>query len=275
MSIQIGPHRLHAKSPLFVIAGPCVIESLTLTSKVARKLCNLTEQLGLPFIFKCSYDKGNRTSNSSFRGPGLVRGLKILSEIKSRFRVPVTSDIHCRTEIKLAASVLDLLQIPAFLCRQTDLLQEAARTGLPVNVKKGQFLAPWDMKAVIDKIEKAGNHNILVTERGTTFGYNNLVSDMRSIPILKSFGYPVVFDGTHSVQQPGGLGTKSGGQRQFASTLMKAAVAAGADGVFFETHPTPARAKSDAASMIALSQVERLLKDLVAIRKAINHPNEV
>jgi 2-dehydro-3-deoxyphosphooctonate aldolase (KDO 8-P synthase) len=226
----------------------------------AEKLKDICERAGLPFLFKSSYDKANRSSLSSFRGPGLDAGLKILSEVKSRLRVPVISDVHSLDEVKPASEVLDALQIPAFLCRQTDLILAASETGKPVNVKKGQFLAPWDAKNIIDKFVSTGNQNIFLTERGASFGYNNLVVDFRSLPILRSFGYPVVFDVTHSLQLPGGMGKSSGGQREFAEPLARAAVSVGVDGLFIEVHPDPDAALCDGPNMMSLDTVERLLK---------------
>ncbi|MFH1022977.1 MAG: 3-deoxy-8-phosphooctulonate synthase [Planctomycetota bacterium] len=267
--VTIGPHRIVPGKTFFVIAGPCVVESPALCREVAGTLAAATRRLGIPLIFKASYDKANRTSAGSFRGPGLAKGLSILADIRRKFGIPVTTDVHQPSEVTAVARVADLLQIPAFLCRQTDLLVAAGKSGKPVNIKKGQFLAPWDMAGAVKKVEKTGNRNILLTERGTTFGYNNLVSDMRSIPLLAEFGYPVVYDGTHSVQKPGGLGERSGGDRSLAPVLMKAAVAAGADGIFFETHPDPDRAKSDGPNMIPLDEAADLLAMLVEIRKAI------
>jgi 2-dehydro-3-deoxyphosphooctonate aldolase (KDO 8-P synthase) len=256
-------------APLLLIAGPCVIEDETTAVSIAEHLRELTRRLGIPFIFKASYDKANRSSLASFRGPGLADGLSALARIKEQLNVPVLSDVHGIEEIGPAAEVLDVLQIPAFLCRQTDLLLAAAKTGKPVNVKKGQFLAPWDMENVLAKLTAAGNRNILVTERGASFGYNNLVSDMRAIPIMQRMGFPVVFDATHSVQLPGGAGTHSGGQREFAPILAKAAAAAGADGIFLEVHPDPDRALCDGANSLYLETLADLLPRLLAIRRAI------
>lgn len=246
----------------FIIAGPCVIETEEITLQIASFLKDLSQELSIPVIFKTSYDKANRTSHRSYRGPGLKEGLRIIKKVKERFRLPVLSDVHCKEEVKEAKKVLDYIQIPAFLCRQTDLIITAAKTGLPINVKKGQFLSPWDMKNVVEKIESAGNRKIILTERGTTFGYNNLVVDMRSIPVMKSFGYPVVFDATHSVQLPGGAGDRSSGQREFVSYLAKAAVAAGADGVFLEVHPDPDRALCDGPNSLPLDELKPLIKKL-------------
>ncbi len=254
---------------LFLIAGPCVIESEQLCFEVAETLKNACQQLGIPFIFKASYDKANRTSPESYRGPGLERGLEILAKIRQQVSVPVITDVHAVDQIKPVSKVVDVIQVPAFLCRQTDLIAAVAKSGRIINLKKGQFLSPMEMGQVVRKAEYFGAKKILITERGTTFGYNNLVSDMRSIPIMKSFGYPVVFDATHSVQLPGGAGNASGGQREFAPVLAKAAIAAGADGIFMETHPDPDKALSDGPNMIPLSQVKDLLLILVRIKNAI------
>jgi len=270
--IVIDDIKVGGENPLFLVAGPCVIESREVTFQVAEALKDLTVGLEIPFIFKTSYDKANRSSVDAYRGPGLQAGLKILAEVKQRLRVPVLSDVHSVEEARVAAEVLDVLQIPAFLCRQTDLIQGAARTGKTLNLKKGQFLAPGDMKNVIKKAEAAGAQRILLTERGTSFGYNNLVSDFRSIPIMRRFGYPVVYDATHSVQLPGGLGTHSGGEREMVPFLARAAVACGVDGIFLETHPHPDEALCDGPNMIALNTVEDLLKQLLKIRAALSLP---
>ncbi len=261
-TIQIGSIALGGGAPLVLIAGPCVIESRSLALEVAETLKRMTEDLGIPFIFKSSYDKANRSSLASFRGPGLTEGLKVLQEVRETFGVPVLSDVHTSAEIAPAAAVLDVLQIPAFLCRQTDFLTQAAGTGKPVNVKKGQFMAPWDMKNVIEKLRGAGNGKVFVTERGASFGYNNLVADLRALPVIRSFGTPVIFDGTHSVQLPGGQGTASGGQREFVATLTRAAVAAGVDGIFLEVHPEPDRALCDGPTMVALKDLGALLRSV-------------
>lgn len=267
-SFNIGNERVGTDS-LFLIAGPCVIESEELCFTVARALKRITRDLSIPFIFKASYDKANRSSLTFFRGPGLKKGLQILRSVKESLNIPVTSDVHSRQEVQPASEVLDLIQIPAFLCRQTDLLVSAAKTGKPVNVKKGQFVAPWDMKNVVEKLQKSGCKKILLTERGTTFGYNNLVADMRSISLMRQFGYPVVFDATHSVQIPGGRGSCSGGERQFVAPLACAAVAAGANGIFLEVHPSPERALCDSENMLPLKSVERLLATLKRIKKLL------
>jgi 2-dehydro-3-deoxyphosphooctonate aldolase (KDO 8-P synthase) len=268
--VRVGPFSVGGDAPLLVISGPCVLESESLALTVADALRDVTDRLGLPFLFKSSYDKANRTSLDSFRGPGLTEGLAILERVRRSAGVSVISDIHGPEEAAPAAEVLDVLQIPAFLCRQTDLLAAAARTGKPVNIKKGQFLAPWDMVPAVGKVRAAGNHQILLTERGSCFGYNNLVVDFRAIPILKEkTGCPVIFDATHSVQLPGGAGTASAGQREFAPVLARAAVAAGADGVFLEVHPNPDQARCDGPNSIPLDRVEELLRRLVAIREAL------
>ena len=267
--IAIGDVKIGGDNPLVLIAGPCVIESEASALRHAKALVDITGRAGIPFIYKSSYDKANRTSIKSFRGPGLKKGLAILKKVKERFGIPVLSDVHCREEVRAAAKVLDVLQVPAFLSRQTDLILACAGTGRPVNIKKGQFLAPWDMKNVIKKIEAAGNKKIILTERGVSFGYNNLVSDMRSILIMGRYGYPVVYDATHSVQIPGGLGERSGGERGFISPLSMAAVACGADGIFVEVHEDPNKAPSDGPNMISLSDLEGLLAKLKRIEKAV------
>ena len=267
-AVTMGPVRIGGRA-LALIAGPCVIESERLCLRVAEALRKLTEQLGMPFVFKASYDKANRSSGRSFRGPGLAAGLKVLAKVKAAVGVPVLTDVHSVEEVAAAAEVCDVLQVPAFLCRQSDLLLAVAKSGRVANVKKGQFLAPGDMKNVVEKLEGAGCRRLLLTERGTTFGYNNLVSDMRSLPIMRSFGYPVVFDATHSVQTPGGAGDRSGGDARFAPVLARAAVAAGCDGVFVETHPDPASALSDGPNMISLRAMRGVLESLSAIREAL------
>lgn len=258
-------------NPLLIIAGPCVIESEEITLHTAEKLKEICVSLDLPFIFKCSFDKANRTSMSSYRGPGIEKGLRILADIKSRLQVPVLSDIHSSEDIAPAAEVLDVLQIPAFLCRQTDLITAAAKTGKAVNIKKGQFLSPWDVRNIIDKFASTGNRNLLITERGSSFGYNNLVVDFRGLPIMRSFGYPVIFDVTHSLQLPGGQGSCSGGQREFAEPLAKAAVAVGVDGLFLEVHPDPDKALCDGPNMIKLDDLKRMLTTM----KAFHNLNEM
>lgn len=264
-TVKVGSITIGGNNPIVLIAGPCVIEGYERTLKIGKAIKEITTRLGVPYIFKASFDKANRSSFNSFRGPGLEEGLNILKEIKRELEVPVVSDIHCITQIEAAAQVLDILQIPAFLSRQTDLLYAAAQTGKVVNVKKGQFLAPNDMKNVINKLREAGNENILLTERGATFGYNNLVADMRALPIMRSFGYPVVFDATHCVQLPGGAGTASAGQREYVPYLTRAAVATGIDVLFMEVHDNPEEALSDGPNMLYVDQLEDLLKDVIAI----------
>ncbi|WP_094603901.1 2-dehydro-3-deoxyphosphooctonate aldolase [Sporomusa silvacetica DSM 10669] len=268
-TVQIKNITVGAQNPIALIAGPCVIEDAERTLAIGRAIKAIADRLHIPYIFKASYDKANRSSYNSFRGPGLKEGLQILAHIKKELDVPVVSDIHCITQIEAAAEVLDILQIPAFLCRQTDLVYEAARSGKVINVKKGQFLAPLDMKNVIAKMEEAGNKNILLTERGATFGYNNLVADFRALPIMRSLGYPVVFDATHSVQLPGGAGTTSSGQREFVPYLTRAAVATGIDVLFMEVHDNPPEAKSDGPNMLYIDQVEALLQDVLAIDNVV------
>jgi 2-dehydro-3-deoxyphosphooctonate aldolase (KDO 8-P synthase) len=268
-TFKIGDLTLGEGGPFFVIAGPCVIENESTTMKVAWYLKETSEKLGIPIIFKTSFDKANRTSLSSYRGPGLEKGLEIISRVKVATRLPVLSDIHEEGQIEKVAGVLDVIQIPAFLCRQTDLIVAAARTNLPVNIKKGQFLAPWDMAPVVQKALSSGNHRLILTERGTAFGYNNLVVDMRSLVVLKRLGFPVVFDATHSVQLPGGEGGRSGGQREYVGHLARAAVAAGADGVFMEVHPDPDSALCDGPNSLALEDVRDLLRSLKAIHGAV------
>ncbi|MCS7090070.1 MAG: 3-deoxy-8-phosphooctulonate synthase [Verrucomicrobiota bacterium] len=256
---------LASRRSLFLIAGPCVIESEELCVEVARALRRLCRRLGVPYVFKASFDKANRTSADSFRGPGLTAGLGILDRVRTRVDVPVLTDIHSEIQVKPAAQVVDILQIPAFLCRQTDLVQMAAASGRIVNLKKGQFLSPMEMEHVVAKARKAGGRQLLLTERGSCFGYQNLVADMRSIPLMQRLGYPVVFDATHSVQLPGAGRMASSGQREFAPILARAAVAAGADGVFMETHPEPDRALSDGPNMVPLAELPALLKTLVRV----------
>ena len=267
-------HEVGLTQPFFLIAGPCVIESQQLALDVAGELKEITAALGIPFIFKSSYDKANRSSGKSFRGLGMEQGLKILSEVKRQIGVPILTDIHASEEINSVASVVDVLQTPAFLCRQTDFIHAAASAGLPVNIKKGQFLAPGDMKNVVDKAREAsGRDNIMVCERGVSFGYNNLVSDMRSLAIMRDTGCPVVFDATHSVQLPGGLGAKSGGQREFVPVLARAAVAAGIAGLFMETHPDPEQALSDGPNAWPLPRMKQLLITLKALDQLVKqHP---
>ena len=259
---------LTAPNRLSLIAGPCVIENEKLCLQVAASLKKTCARLGITYVFKASYDKANRTSAKSFRGPGLEAGLEVLAKVRETLGVPVLTDVHTETQAAIAGEVVDILQIPAFLCRQTDLIAAAAATGRIVNLKKGQFLSPLEMGQVIEKAERAGAKRILVTERGTTFGYNNLVADMRAIPLLLGFGFPVIFDATHSVQLPGGGGDRSGGQREFAPVLARCALAAGANGLFIETHPRPDRALSDGPNMIPLAEMPALLKNLLRVFEA-------
>jgi 2-dehydro-3-deoxyphosphooctonate aldolase (KDO 8-P synthase) len=270
-TVEIAGHRVGEGLPHLVIAGPCVIEDAGLVLETAAELKRITGELKLPFIFKSSYDKANRSSGQSFRGPGLQAGLKVLARVREEVGVPVLSDVHSPEDATEAGRVLDVLQVPAFLCRQTDLLIAAARTGKVVNVKKGQFLAPWDMANVIEKIEAAGNRRILLTERGASFGYNNLVTDFRALPIMRRLGYPVIFDATHSVQLPGGAGTHSSGQREFIAPLARGAVAVGCEGLFMEVHPDPDKALSDGPNMVPLAQVRDLLQQIVRIAVAVGH----
>ncbi len=251
--------------PLFLIAGPCVIESEQLVLDIAGRMQEICNRLGMPYIFKASFDKANRTSGGSFRGPGLEQGLRILEQVKKQFGLPVLTDVHEDTPLNEVAAVVDVLQTPAFLCRQTNFIQNVARQGRPVNIKKGQFLAPWDMKNVVDKARAVGNEQIMACERGVSFGYNTLISDMRGLAIMRDTDCPVVFDATHSVQQPGGLGGASGGQRQFVPVLARAAVASGIAGLFMETHPNPDQGLSDGPNMWPLHLMEELLEGLQAI----------
>ena len=257
-----------------LIAGPCVIESRDLALEVAERMKTITDRLGITYVFKASFDKANRSSGSTFRGPGVHEGLEVLAEVKQRFGVPVLTDIHESQHAAPVAAVVDVLQIPAFLCRQTDLLLAAAEavrgTNKTINVKKGQFLAPWDMAQVVNKLRKAGVENLWLTERGSSFGYNTLVVDYRSIPQMQTLGCPVIFDATHSVQQPGGQGSSSGGQREFVAPLARAAMAVGVDGLFMEVHPDPDNALSDGPNMVPLQRVEALLQQLVRIRESID-----
>jgi len=269
--IPVGPLRLGGAHGLFLIAGPCVIESEAHARALAEKIAALCTELKLPYIFKTSYDKANRTSGQSYRGPGLKEGLRILKRIKDELKLPILTDVHDTSQVGLAAEVADILQIPAFLSRQTDLLVAAGKSGRVVNIKKGQFVSPWEMQHAIEKVAGTGNEKILVTERGTSFGYNNLVVDMRAFPILRGFGYPVVFDVTHSVQLPGGAGDQSGGQREFAAPLARAAVAAGVDGLFMEVHDAPDRALSDPATQLPLAQLKPLLGTVLSIYKAMSN----
>ena len=267
--IKIDTFTIEADGSLFLIAGPCVIENENTTLEVAGFLREVSEKLSIPIIFKTSYDKANRTSLDSFRGPGMDKGLEIIQKVKETTGLPVLSDVHRIDEVRKAAEVLDVIQIPAFLCRQTDLILAVAQLGLPINIKKGQFISPREIGPTIEKVRSTGNVNIIITERGTFFGYNNLVVDMRSIPIMKEFALPVVFDATHSVQLPGGDGKSSGGEREFVSHLSRAAVAAGADGIFMEIHPDPDSALCDGPNSLPLHAVEPLLRMLKDIHGVI------
>jgi len=260
--VPVGKLRLGDGHPLFLIAGPCVIESERHTLMMADRLATITHALRIPFIFKASFDKANRTSLESYRGPGLERGLQILARVKREFGVAVLTDVHEPAQVGPAAEVCDVIQIPAFLCRQTDLLLEAGRSGAVVNIKKGQFLSPWDIRHALEKVKSQGNQRILVTERGSSFGYNNLVVDIRGLAVMKGFGFPMVLDVTHALQLPGGEGHKSGGQPQFISTLARAGVAAGVDGLFMEVHNRPERALSDGANALPLRQFKDLMRNL-------------
>lgn len=261
---EVGIH-----SPLFLIAGPCVIESEQLAMDTAGYLKEVTERLAIPFIYKSSFDKANRSSHTSFRGPGLERGLQILQNVKQQIGVPVLTDVHEDTPMDEVASVVDVIQTPAFLCRQTNFIQRVCEAGIPVNIKKGQFLAPWDMTHVINKARATGNPNIMLCERGASFGYNNLVSDMRSLAVMRETGAPIVYDATHSVQLPGGQGSSSGGQREHVPVLARAAVAAGVSGIFMETHPDPAKAKSDGPNSWPMYEIENLLTTLKEIDQVV------
>ncbi len=263
--VRVGTVTFGGRRPLVLIAGPCVIESEAACLETAGFLKELTQSLRIPFIFKSSYDKANRSSLRSYRGPGVTRGLEILGKVKRELGVPVLSDVHRFEEVEAAAGVLDVLQVPAFLCRQTDFVLAIAKTGKGVNVKKGQFLAPWDVRNILEKIESTGNQSILLTERGTSFGYNNLVADMRSLVIMRAMGYPVIYDVTHSLQLPGGQGTSSGGQREFVSALARAGVAVGVDGLFMEVHPHPETALCDGPNSQPLNDLRPLLEQLSAL----------
>ncbi|MBI5969716.1 MAG: 3-deoxy-8-phosphooctulonate synthase [Deltaproteobacteria bacterium] len=268
-TIKLKDFSIGGGKGLFFIIGPCVVESEKLVLSTLEALVKITEDLNAPFVFKSSYDKANRSSVKSFRGPGIKAGLKILKKAKETFKVPVLTDVHCKHDVLEVAEAVDILQIPAYLCRQTDLIVAVAKTGRVVNIKKGQFMAPGDMKNSIEKAVSTGNKNIFITERGTTFGYNNLVADMRAFPVLRGLGYPVVFDATHSVQTPSGLGTRSGGDRDMAQYLARAAVAAGVDGVFMEVHPDPDNALCDGPNSIALKDVKGLVKKLIEIDRVV------
>ena len=267
--MKIAGHEIGPDRPLFLIAGPCVVESEELCFEVATTMKSLCDRLGIPYVFKASFDKANRTSASSFRGPGMEEGLRVLQKVRASLGVPVLTDVHEDTPIEEVADVVDILQTPAFLVRQTNFIQRVARAGKPVNVKKGQFLAPWDMKNVVEKCRATGNDQIMVCERGVSFGYNTLVSDMRALAIMRETGAPVVFDATHSVQQPGGQGTSSGGQSQLVPVLTRAAVASGISGLFMETHPNPPKALSDGPNMWPLGRMEELLSVVVELDRVV------
>lgn len=267
--IRVGNVEIGGNSPIALIAGPCVIESEHNCMETAKRLKDITSRLDMPFIFKSSFDKANRLSLDSYRGPGLEKGLEILHKVKQKLKVPLLSDIHCQKEIAPAAKVLDIIQIPAFLCRQTDIVVAVAKTGRVVNIKKGQFLAPWDIQPIIKKAESTGNKSILITERGFSFGYNNLVSDFRSLAIMRKFGYPIIYDATHSIQLPGGKGGCSGGQREFVAGLSRAAVAFGCDGLFLEVHMSPDKALCDGPNMINLKELSSLLKQVKSIQESL------
>lgn len=261
-SLPLASFRIGPKEPLALIAGPCIIESEEHTLRCAEELQRIVQRHSFSYIFKASYDKANRSSGSSFRGPGLDKGLKILERVRNKLGIPVLTDVHSPEDATAAGEVCDMIQIPAFLCRQTDLILAAGRTKAAVNVKKGQFLAPWDMSQVVEKLLSCNNERILLTDRGTTFGYNNLVSDFRAIPIMQKLGFPVCFDATHSVQLPGGLGSTSGGQREFTPPLARAAIAAGCNALFLEAHPDPANAKSDASTVMPFDALKKLLEEV-------------
>jgi len=267
--VRIGDLTLGGGHPLMLVAGPCVIESGDHLLRVGEAIRTICEARRVPFVLKSSYDKANRSSGHSFRGPGLEEGLRILERVKAKLDVPVMSDVHDVHQVSVAADVLDMLQIPAFLCRQTDLLTAAAKTGKPVNVKKGQFLSPWEAGNIVRKLQAAGSEAIVLTERGSSFGYHNLVVDIRSLPVMRSFGYPVLFDATHSVQLPGGAGDASGGQSVFIPYVARAAVAAGVDGLFIEVHPDPANAPSDGPTMLRLDALPGLLNQLLEVQRVV------
>lgn len=267
--VKVADYQVGQGQPLLLLAGPCVLEGYERSLMIGQKVKEICAELDIPYVFKASFDKANRSSYNSFRGPGIEEGLRILAQIKKDLGVPVVTDIHEPWQAEKAAEVADILQIPAFLCRQTDLVYAAAQTGRTVNVKKGQFLAPWDMKNVIKKVEEAGNHNIMLTERGASFGYNTLVTDMRGLAVMRELGYPVVMDATHSVQIPGGQGTSSGGQSQYVPHMARAAAAVGIDALFLEVHDNPAEALSDGPNMVRLADLKKLLQDVQAIDKIV------
>jgi len=268
-TVTVGNIKIGQNNPLVLIAGPCAIESESHCLQIGKAIKDIASRLRVPYIFKSSFDKANRMSIESYRGPGIKKGLEVLKKVKQKLKVPVLTDIHCSKEISEVAKVADIIQIPAFLCRQTDIVVAAARTGKVVNIKKGQFLAPWDILPIIKKIESTGNRQILLTERGASFGYNNLVTDFRALKIMQDFGYPVIYDATHSIQTPGGKGGSSGGERQFVEGLSRAAVAFGCDGLFLEVHQDPDKAPCDGPNMIDLMQLEQLLKQVKSIEAAL------
>lgn len=272
--VQVGDYKVGCGQPLLLMAGPCVLEGYERSLMIGQRVKEICAKLKIPYVFKASFDKANRSSYASFRGPGIEEGLRILAQIKKDLGVPVVTDIHEPWQAEKAAEVADILQIPAFLCRQTDLVYAAACTGRTVNVKKGQFLAPWDMKNVIRKVEEAGNRNLMLTERGASFGYNTLVTDMRGLAVMRELGYPVVMDATHSVQIPGGQGTSSGGQSQYVPHMARAAAAVGIDALFLEVHDNPAEALSDGPNMVKLDDLEKLLKDVKAIDEIVRGREE-
>ena len=267
--VKVGDYLVGQGNPLMLMAGPCVLEGYERSLMIGKKAKAICDELGIPYVFKASFDKANRSSINSFRGPGIDEGLKILAQIKKDLGVPVVTDIHEPWHADKAAEVVDILQIPAFLCRQTDLVYAAAKTGKTVNVKKAQFLAPWDMKNVITKVEEAGNQNLMLTERGSSFGYNTLVTDMRGLAVMRELGYPVVMDATHSVQIPGGQGTSSGGQSQYVPQMARAAAAIGIDALFLEVHDNPVEALSDGPNMVQLDNLKKLLQDVITIDKIV------
>jgi len=271
--IRIAKTVIGGKNPFVLIAGPCVMENEDMAFRHAEKIRDIAEKNKVPFIFKSSYDKANRTSIKSFRGPGLEKGLRILNRIKKKLNVPVLSDVHCSLDVEKAGKILDIIQIPAFLSRQTDLILDAAKTNRAINIKKGQFLAPWDVQHIIEKIESTGNKKILITERGTSFGYNTLVSDFRAIIIMQKFGYPIIFDATHSVQKPAGKGAVSGGEKDFIEPLAKAALVCGANAIFIEVHEKPEKALSDGPNMVRLDKLDSFLKILKKIENAVKENN--
>ena len=273
--MKLAHYEVDNDKPFFLLAGPCVIEKEDLVMRIAETMCEMTTRLNIPYIFKASFDKANRSSVNSYRGPGMAKGLEILNKVKQTFQIPVVTDVHEDTALDEVADIVDVLQTPAFLCRQTNFIQKVARCGIPVNIKKGQFLAPWDMQHVIEKAHAVGNHQVMACERGVSFGYNNLVSDMRSLAVMRGFDVPVVFDATHSVQLPGGLGSATGGNREFIPVLARAAVAVGVAGLFMETHPNPEQALSDGPNSWPLAQMESLLVVLKRLDEVVKAASPV